>query len=467
MNLQRTLLFVATLLAAAATCSAAPNSAVPKSFSQSPYRHALVDDLRAQILDVYEASTPPDAPHREVSLDMLDAAILWMADAPNKRNLSPLTLRARELYVSDETDALTCWLFGYMLHEHRAYKLSSDPQLKVLDTLIAKKSPYPFITKARFVSVLGDTMMLTERPEPGELAWNFTLKFLRQSLHRGEFDNIDDRVALWRIKSLIYESATIEYFDALKEIVESHFQGEWLKQMLLGEIEFARAWKIRTHAHAEFVEPEAWEPFHRTAHKASLHFQAAYAAAPDRPEAPAMLINTSKLGFTPFGAGPRYWFDIAVRDEFDYMPAYRAYLNSIVPRWGGSIAALDAFAAECMATDRYDTPVPSMAFEAWMQIWHETDHDPTIWSEPERYEQAMTMFDNYIRRGHPNQLQTRFTQKLYVARIMEDRATFDSLYEMYGDSRDEIVMDAFELKAVGEASVLHPFASKKPANPPE
>ncbi|HZN37347.1 MAG TPA: hypothetical protein VFD82_01015 [Planctomycetota bacterium] len=89
---------------------------------------------------------------------------------------------------------------------------------------------------------------------------------------------------------------------------------------------------------------------------AAEHLGKAHELCPSWPEAAVGMIVVTSLeqGET----SPREWFDRALDAQIDFEAAYRAYVDSLRPRHGGSTDAMYRFAVECLDSGRFDTDIP-------------------------------------------------------------------------------------------------------------
>jgi hypothetical protein len=85
-------------------------------------------------------------------------------------------------------------------------------------------------------------------------------------------------------------------------------------------------------------------------------FRAAHQLEPRFPEAAAEMIEIAR--FKVIDDSPRYWFDQAVKAQFDYAPAYIYYRMALRSPPDQAFNQLFAFGLECAETKRYDTAVP-------------------------------------------------------------------------------------------------------------
>ena len=149
----------------------------------------------------------------------------------------------------------------------------------------------------------------------------------------------------------------------------------WLLKMLRGNEEVDLAWKARGNGWAKDVTEEGWEGLHTHLKKARMILMEAWQEYPERPETAALMMRVTLGGQGNPDETIRTWFDRAVSVQMDYPEAYYVMLIGLQPRWGGSHAAMRAFAEECLATGRYDTDIPLFYLFALRKIGTELDND--------------------------------------------------------------------------------------------
>jgi len=142
---------------------------------------------------------------------------------------------------------------------------------------------------------------------------------------------------------------------------------------ILGGDYYAKlAWQHRGSGFADTVSKEGWARFHEYTPRAARHLRRAWFLHPELPFAAEEMIMLATAG----GDGtwsPEQWFHASVAAQFDYHDAYYSYMFVTMPRWGGSHQAIADFAAECIATGRWDTVVPSEAQTAVELIAHDDE----------------------------------------------------------------------------------------------
>lgn len=142
------------------------------------------------------------------------------------------------------------------------------------------------------------------------------------------------------------------------------------------------AWRIRGQGFADSVSDEASQQFASLNSKASLHFRKAWLLYPDLPDAPAAMIAIANAASGSEAWTPRQWFELSSRARFDYALSYNSYMYPLLPRWGGSHAAMLNFGKECAETKAFETQVPYFLIDFISQIAEETPNGMT-WEDPE------------------------------------------------------------------------------------
>ena len=108
--------------------------------------------------------------------------------------------------------------------------------------------------------------------------------------------------------------------------------------------------------------PALQQEFQDSLKRSEEHLLRAWQIAPQYPEAATKLIRVASSLKAARGT-PRDWFYEAVHAQFDYWDAYSIYSSGLTTHWGGSIKEQIAFAQEVVATERFDTIVPSVFFD--------------------------------------------------------------------------------------------------------
>ena len=174
--------------------------------------------------------------------------------------------------------------------------------------------------------------------------------------------------------------------DFLSELESAEGVDPWLREMLMGLAHHTLGWRARGSGYSNSVSQEEWGIFYAKLAQAQAHWLKAWRLRPEYPEAATELLSVLMAGNKSIaGEDERFWLERAVEAQFDYEPAYKAYLWASRPRWGGSHARMLSFGRECQATERFDTLVPwqfhhavadvvSEMGEDWKKVYRGTGH---------------------------------------------------------------------------------------------
>jgi hypothetical protein len=134
----------------------------------------------------------------------------------------------------------------------------------------------------------------------------------------------------------------------------------------------------------------------QTLRDAAARLKAAHALYPDCPEAAAAMVQVTTLDPSVDAASPREWLDRALDGEIDYPPALNAYVDSLLPDAGGSLAAMFHFAVECLETKRFDTQLPLWFVSTLAAAQHAGRGGREVWAATGVDERLDAMFRGYL-----------------------------------------------------------------------
>ncbi|HEX6810524.1 MAG TPA: hypothetical protein VF384_02770 [Planctomycetota bacterium] len=126
---------------------------------------------------------------------------------------------------------------------------------------------------------------------------------------------------------------------------------------------------------------------------AAEHLGKAHELCPQFPEAAVGMIIVASL--EQGAVSPREWFDRAVAAQIDYQPAYAAYVDTLRPRYGGSIQAMYRFAVECLDSARFDTDLPLWFARTMQRIQQEVRTPREAWASAGVAECLDRLFDGF------------------------------------------------------------------------
>lgn len=281
-----------------------------------------------------------------------------------------------ELIRAGSTNPLVRMWQGEMLF-HIKRRAEAEPLLVAAYEL--ENTGYPLIhaffglqSLARIAQAKRDHLPDEEKQHIGP-----ALACLSQAILAGEFERHEMHIAYRLLDNVPASALEINKFGFVADWLEhgSAAVDDWLLGILRGNQEVDLAWEARGAGWAKDVSEEGWIGFRQHLEQARLIFTEAWKTHPERPESAALMMRVTRGGHGNPGETVRTWFDRAVSVQMDYPEAYYEMLLNLRPHWGGSHAAMRAFAEECLATGRYDTDVPLFYLYALRNIGTELEDD--------------------------------------------------------------------------------------------
>jgi hypothetical protein len=162
--------------------------------------------------------------------------------------------------------------------------------------------------------------------------------------------------AIWEhVQTLPNRGRQFGFLDACR----GRFGGDpWMLDVLEGRLLIKRAWDARGYGYADTVTDDGWEKFHKDLALARDVLTSAWKLRPDLPEAATEMITVCMGAGERLGEDEREWFARATAAELDFEPAYDAIREALMPRWGGSHAAVLKVGFDALETGRFDTRLP-------------------------------------------------------------------------------------------------------------
>jgi ankyrin repeat protein len=183
---------------------------------------------------------------------------------------------------------------------------------------------------------------------------NLALDALHMSVKSGEFKETEIPIVISMLKQVMVYPFQDIWKGFRDRIISDTEIDPWLKYVVEGSVEIDEAWEDRGSGWASTVTEEGWKGFRSHLKKASDALTKAWQLHPEYPQAPANMITVAQGGY----ASEELWFSRAVAAQMDYNGAYNVYLDTALPRWGGSYEKMLEFGEICLATKRFDTDVP-------------------------------------------------------------------------------------------------------------
>lgn len=184
------------------------------------------------------------------------------------------------------------------------------------------------------------------------------------SLQDQSYMEDEEEILAENLVPLFYEEVFTTDENKVAEICRMMpLKSAYARLMLEGAFELRKAWLARGHDWASAVPPKGWEGFEQRMKNAAEKFRAAWELHPEYPQPATNMLDISVVARGAVAEESAEWFSRALTAQFDYLPAYKAWLNGLLPRWGGSHEKMLDFGIMCARTHRYDTQVPYFFFK--------------------------------------------------------------------------------------------------------
>lgn len=361
-------------LAVSRVMSAAPLPADTDSRTERMVQTVLLRTNEATLLAAYMEFGQRDDRWDDLAQAYLRRCAWWLTDATDRIPDRSIYTDARAIVEAGCDDPIVLVTYAWAAWDAGQLKEGRNVMSRAWPALLESK--YDAIWKGRAAYYYSMMEARWSRPDEAEKLLAVAMEqYIKAAQGDSQFAD-EPSLIIRRIDREFFQKLKFEqqvlFFDHL---VAAENIEPWLQRVLLGSFYVSKAWHHRGGEWAHKVKPEAWQLFAENLRLAYAQLVEAHKLHPDRPEAATRLISIAQAGHTPPPETERYWFDQAVRAQFDYTPAYEAMRYSLWPRWGGSHRQMLAFGLECLATGRFDTDVPYEYFNVVRAIAQDLDGD--------------------------------------------------------------------------------------------
>lgn len=258
-------------------------------------------------------------------------------------------LRARLIYTDGDSDGALEFaekaIFRYMESDYPAR--------------------FPVLAHSTYISLLKSSSKQRVKTRGVEKFVDTVLYWFENDF-RAEAD--EHRIVYSQMESVIIaarreELALVE--EMLTRLEDGNAIPEWVRLMTKARMFGIKAWNARGGGVSSTVSDQGWREFKKLHKLAGGYYRQAMKLSPNFPEAATDMIDIARAGNCP--ESYEYWFEQAVKVQFDYLPAYDGMLFTLYPRWHGSPEEMLEFGLECYETKRFDTMVPYFLFTAYRQ----------------------------------------------------------------------------------------------------
>ncbi len=372
--------------------AAIPNSG-PEAFTEKQFRRAFQAYNLRTMSEAYEQVGERDPKWDALALEYLQGqAVLftnYKAGATDRVPVDTSKDRMNELALLLVELECTDPLVNYV---NLIYNNTHDDQYLDRARAAYKKmqaSGYPINRKlhaAWRLMMLLEGRELVEETKQIEQVW---VDLMCRAVEDAQRSLMDQYYLFWAHREALIDDTYVDRWAMVCQRIDVPAPASpWLVGAICGYYHKQMAWELRGSSVARKVTEEGWRGFRKHLELAREHLVRAWEFAPRLPDVPSEMISVS-MGLD--NGAERMWFNRTAEAQFDYYPAYKAYLWSLRRRWGGTLPQLYEFGVECLETDRFDTVVPSMFHHAMWNIKSD-DRGYNFWKRPGVYEQFITYF---------------------------------------------------------------------------
>jgi len=361
--------------------------------TEKQFRLELLDFNKRRMSQAYLKIGERDPQWDALVVELLDAQAIHYTNSGvfHKALVPGGVAKERRLEIVNQLRALKC----------------TDPYVRYVMLVLVSKQEKGYLNSA--LDVCRDLLdSKYSAYEKWSACWYFSDYLKRQGRHE-EADALVGRLVELVCESIDNESMSLadQYF--MFRMLEDEIKGEWLprwkavceriegKQVanpwlanaIIGFYHTEAAWDLRSHSYDYTEQHEGWTEYVEHLRIAREHLARAWELAPDFPVVSYKLIKISVCQST---GEERLWFDRAVDAQVDYYPAYSQYLWSLKKRWGGSMDQMYAFGVECLETNRFDTRIPEIFYEAMIKL-HQEAGGYSYWYTPGVYENFLRYYE--------------------------------------------------------------------------
>jgi hypothetical protein len=459
------------LLLSGAVCAVAaiPGADDPKCYTQRDYHRGEKEFAQRMFVEAYKAVGKHDLKWDAAAVKFLDAFCVEYAYGEVDRLYSE-----REPISFEEMRAMGKGLVDLGCDDPlvtfvRALHARSTPESRALmeqaiPPMIERKYPAFDIAHAARMA-----MMPLNRERDAKAIENYNTMAQTYTLQSlcGKIPDADLRYLLIASEFVLAGASSEEKADFSASLEKSKDANPWLAAALRGWLETEAAWDERGSGWANAVGEDQWKKFGEHLRIARDYLTRAQSMHPEFPEAASEMISVAMGAGRELNEKERDWFDKAVKAQFDFGPAFKAYILSLYPKWGGSHREMFQFGEECLATQRFDTDVPMRL----MGVVHDIDVDSagnlTTYSIPE-VRAAVRKFLDQAAEKTPKQEARDYLASYHVALAMraekwEEAA--DVLNKIGDRLRPEAFarMNAWAPAAIGQIRIMNSKYAKAAA----
>lgn len=358
------------------------------------YSDLLSSWFREHMIEAYKAEGDRDSRWDTAAVKILELELeLNLKQLSGSQPVASTDIEIPELAPACD-DPVVCSSYSALLHKASRTPEAEHWQRRALDAFEGSK--YCKGAARRATMYVADSLRGRGREQERQQLLDRAVKETIEAAGDGSFANGYQRLFLSAFRSDIEGSLQDRREELLVALRTGADVDPWVGAMLRAQHHRDKGWEARGSGYAHTVTREGWKEFRHRLRLACAELVSAWQLHPEFPEAATKLIAVTMANKGVAGETTRFWFDEAVRAQFDYSPAYDALLWAYRPRWGGSHEIMESFALECVATERFDTNVPWVYIQTIDKIGRDLADHRMAYVRPGVFDRCQKVFDAYI-----------------------------------------------------------------------
>jgi hypothetical protein len=365
--------------------AAEPTVANPKPDTQAKFRQDCIA-YQLRMAEAYDAHTNDPPAVRAAAHDLIvSSRKFWLDAAPKDVTRESLLAEAARVIQQGSNDPLILLVAGAITPKSAKEKPTLDYLRRAREAM--QKSTYGAWERAdaamRDYAVRHDIENRAHNRKRKYPDLNPVMQAIAQWFAAEGSAKDDQRVMLSTLANFQKEHIGEARDDKFADLIsQTPGVDPWIANMLQAKMFAHQGWTVWNKDWDNVQNQES----NKLLRQGADYYIEAWKHNPNFPEPATELIAIARRGLTD--EKPRYWFDQAVKAQFDYQPAYNSYRTAIRPDYHGSIEQLYAFGLECAKTGRFDTIVPFELMESLCVIDMEMDGADDFWRRKDVYEQV-------------------------------------------------------------------------------
>ncbi|MCH7655727.1 MAG: hypothetical protein IIC95_07045, partial [Chloroflexi bacterium] len=223
-----------------------------------------------------------------------------------------------------------------------------------------------------------------------------------QTIADESLDDAGRRLHQMQIASIVSGLLQKNELQQLGVALERNQPGDkWLNCMALADLHRRIGWIARGNGLAGTVNQPGWQSFNSHMRRARALLLQAWDINPSLPESSMSMMEMTMTVKGIVNEKSQFWFEQAVKADYEELRTYKLYRWSLQPRWGGSVARMLALGRDCLNGKQFDTNVPWQFHLSVASAIANSRDSRMILQSPRVFEDYKKLFEGYIENEGP------------------------------------------------------------------